>query len=234
MKDVERRHSETFERVRDFGVEHAASFPAGTLGAELFSTLSAHVAALQTHAAAQSSKAGAGAQGTTSCAAAREALREDLDAISHTARSMSVKTPGLEERFRLPRGNRNDQQLLATARAFATDAVPFKAEFIRHELPADFLDDLAADIAAFEASITEQNRSRDARVSATGSIDEAIGRGIAAVRQLDAIVRNKFRDDPATLAAWASASHTERARRAAVPTSTAAPSTPKPAPDSGA
>jgi hypothetical protein len=123
--------------------------------------------------------------------------------------------------------------MLASARAFAADAVPFKAEFIRHEMPADFLDDLAADIAAFEASITEQNRSRDARIAATGSIDEAIERGIAALRQLDAIVRNKFRDDPATLAAWASASHVERVRRTAAPANAAMPSTPKPTPDSG-
>jgi hypothetical protein len=126
---------------------------------------------------------------------------------------VSSDTPGLQERFRLPRGNRNDQQLLTTARAFAADAVPFKAEFVRLELPADFLEDLAADIEAFEHAISDQNRHHEAHVSATESIDAVIDRGIEAVRQLDAIVRNKFRDDPATLAAWTSASHTARARR---------------------
>jgi hypothetical protein len=34
-----------------------------------------------------------------------------------------------------------------------------------------------------------------------------------ATRKLDAIVRNKFRDDPAALAAWESARHVESATR---------------------
>ncbi|HEX3561075.1 MAG TPA: hypothetical protein VHU19_17910 [Pyrinomonadaceae bacterium] len=36
---------------------------------------------------------------------------------------------------------------------------------------------------------------------------------MTAVRRLDAIVRNKFRDDPPTLAAWEHARHVERAAR---------------------
>jgi hypothetical protein len=215
MRDVERRRFEMFVRVRDFGATLAASFAAGSRGSELFATLDGVVEELETQAAAQSSGASAGAQGTVSRAEAREELREDLEAISHTARAIPFDTPGLQERFRLPRGNRNDQQLLTTARAFASDAAPHKAEFIRHEMPANFLEDLDADIEAFESAITDQNRNRVARVSATEAIDAAITRGVEAVRQLDAIVRNKFRNDAATLAAWTSASHTERAPRTA-------------------
>jgi hypothetical protein len=36
---------------------------------------------------------------------------------------------------------------------------------------------------------------------------------MAALRRLDVIVRNKFRDDPATLAAWEHARHVERPAR---------------------
>jgi hypothetical protein len=65
------------------------------------------------------------------------------------------------------------------------------------------------------AWLSNTHAERDARISATESIDAAIDRGIESVRQLDALVRNKFRDDSATLAAWTSASHTESASRAA-------------------
>jgi hypothetical protein len=229
MKDVERRRFEMFARVRDFGATHSASFAAGSRGAELLAAVDALVAELEAHAAKQTSGASASVQGATSRASARAELRDDLESISRTARAMSAESPGLAERFRLPRDNRNDQQLLAAARAFAADALPLKAEFLRHELPADFLDDLAADIAAFESSITEQNRSREARVAATSSIDSAIDRGVEAVRQLDAIVRNKFRDDAATLAAWTSASHTERPPRTRARPSTDAPPAANPA-----
>jgi hypothetical protein len=50
-------------------------------------------------------------------------------------------------------------------------------------------------------------------VTATAAIDELIERGLRIARRLDAIIRNKFRDDPARLAAWTSAHHVERAAR---------------------
>lgn len=214
MKDSERRKYEMLARVRDFGAARAGAFADGSLGKELFDGLDGVVGELDAHAGRQSSSASAAAEGTTSRASARAALREDLEAISRTARAMALDNPGLEDRFRLPRNNRNDQTLLSAARAFLSDAEPLKAEFIRHELPADFLDDLRADIEDFEQAITSQNRSAEARTAATSAIDAAIERGTNIVRQLDAVVRNKFRDDPATLAAWVMASHTERAPRA--------------------
>ncbi|MDX6694418.1 MAG: hypothetical protein QOF02_2021 [Blastocatellia bacterium] len=124
---------------------------------------------------------------------------------------MAEVTPGLEEKFRLPRGNANDQELLAAARACAADAVPLKAMFIEYGLPADFLEDLNDDIEAFEAAVAAQEAGRRERVTATAAIDEVIERGMQIVRRLDAIVRNVLRDQPAKLAAWESARHVERA-----------------------
>jgi hypothetical protein len=120
--------------------------------------------------------------------------------------------PGLSEKFRLPRGN-NDQQLLSAARAFATDALPLKAQFIVHELPADFLEDLAADIDALEAAIGDQSGGMGSRVAASAAIDDAMERGAVITRKLDAIIKNKYGNSRATLAEWTSASHTERAPR---------------------
>lgn len=224
MKNTERRKYEMLSRVRDFGASRAASFPAGTRGGELFARLAAVVAELESHAEAQTSRRSAASQGATSKDAARAALRESLEAVSRTARAMAFESPGLDERFRLPRGN-NDQSLVSTARAFLTDAEPLKAEFVRHELPADFLDTLRVRIEEFERASASQNNNRDAHVAATSAIGAAVERGVVIVRQLDAVVRNKFGDDAATLAAWTSASHTERTPRAR---KTAQPGTPAP------
>ena len=46
-------------------------------------------------------------------------------------------------------------------------------------------------------------------------VAEAAEIGLAAVRELDAIVRNIYRDNEAELAAWESASHVENAPRRA-------------------
>jgi hypothetical protein len=58
----------------------------------------------------------------------------------------------------------------------------------------------------------------DDHVNARASIDDTIDTGFEIVRKLDALVRNKYADNPGVLAEWASASHTERApRRSAQP-----------------
>ncbi|HEX8161741.1 MAG TPA: hypothetical protein VF538_07710 [Pyrinomonadaceae bacterium] len=218
MKDSETRRLETFIRVRQFGVAHAQTFPANSRGGELITEISTVISLMEGFTSAQDSGKRGAMEGTALVAVAREELREDLEAVRRTARAMSLTTPGLEEKFRLPRKTR-DQELLAAARSFAADAAPLKAEFIRRGLPADFVEDLSADADAFAAAIENQAQRSGERVAATAAVDAAIERGADAVKELDAVVRNVFRDDAGVLAEWTSASHTERAsRRAAVRT----------------
>ena len=212
MNSLETRRLEMLTRVRDFGATHAAEFPPTSFGGEQFAAVGQVVEELTRLATAQSSGAGSARLGSANRAASREELRDDLQAIARTARAMSLDVPGLEDKFRLPRSG-SDQALLTTARVFAADAAPLKAEFVRHELPADFLEDLNRDIEAFERAVNSQNTGKGAQVTATAAIDAAVERGMNAVQRLDAVVRNKFRDDPARLAAWESAKHTPRVQR---------------------
>lgn len=221
MKDRARHRHEMFLRVREFCASRAAEFPATTLAGELVARLNGVIDEMDTHTAAQSSGRSASMQTTVSKAAARDELRRALEAISRTARALAISIPGLEDKFRAPRSI-SDQALLAMARAFAADALPLKAEFTRRGMPDDFLEDLASDIEVFEQAINQKIQKREEHVAATAAIDSAIERGVNTVRELDAIMRNKFADDPASLAAWLSASHTQRAPRQ----TTASPSPP--------
>jgi hypothetical protein len=72
---------------------------------------------------------------------------------------------------------------------------------------------LEANITAYEAALTDQHTAKEERVTAAASIDAAVERGMDALRQLDVIVRNKLRDNPAALAAWLSARRIERPTR---------------------
>lgn len=225
MDDNERRRYEMFLRVHGFGASRAAEFPPTTFAGEQFASLSAIIAELDTHTAAQTSERRAVLESSTSKSSARDELRRGLEPICRTARVMGLSTPGLEDKFRMP-GSVSDQALLAAARAIAAAALPLKAEFTRRGLPDDFLEDLAADIEAFEQAISRKMQKRIAQVEATAAIDDAIERGINVVLELDAIMRNKYADDPATLAAWLSASHTERRPRRAATTKTEPPPAP--------
>ena len=219
MNDTLRRRYEMLLRVQDFGVQHADTFPVTSRGRELFTELNAIIAEIEEKAAAQSSNERGTREGTTNRGEARTDLREEMESISDTARAMAVDTSGLEDKFRMPRGRIPDVDLINTARAFAADALPLKDQFIRYGLPADFLDSLNAAIEAFEQAINEQQRSKRSQISATSALDDAVERGFNKVKQLDAVVRNTFRDDFVRLSEWESARHTERAPR------------PSPAPD---
>jgi hypothetical protein len=213
MNNVVNRAHEMFVRVDAFASERAASFPANTLGGELVAELKGVIQSLTGAITSQATGLSSAQRATAERMAARETLRESMKAIARTARVMALDTPGLENKFRLPRSG-SDSALLHTARAFAADALPLKAEFIRHELPPNFLEEFEADIADLERAMGGQNTGRDAHVSATATVESTAERGMNSVRKLDAIVRNKFRDDPATLAAWESARHVESASRA--------------------
>ena len=230
MDDSERRRYGTFRRVREYGTTRNAEFPAATLAGRLFSNLNAVIEELDTLSATQASEHSATLESSAGKASARDELRSDLEPISRAARVMALTMPGFEDKFRMPRSV-SDQALLATARAFAADALPLKAEFIQRGLPDTFLEDLAADIETFEQAINRKIQRHEARVAATAAIDDAVERGINLVRELDAIMRNKYAGDPSSLAAWISASHTERRPRRSgsnpnPPTQPPAPPTP--------
>jgi hypothetical protein len=216
MNDLERKTYERLTRVRDFGVTHATDFPAASLGGQLFAELNTVIEELTNVATNQVSGRNAAREGTSSKATARAALRERLSIINRTARALAIDQPGVAENFRMPPGI-NDQGLLNVARAFVANATPLADDFAKLELPQTFFTETKALIANFEQAITSRHQKTEAQVSATAAIDPALERGLNILRKLDVIVRNKFHDDPATLAAWESASHPERHARKTPP-----------------
>ncbi len=212
MDDFNTRRMNMFIGVEQFSQIEAALFPTGSFANELVVDLRQLISELETQASAQETGFGTARQGGQSKDAARAELKESLEAISRTARVMSVTVPGLEDKFRAPRSV-SDQALLAIARSFAAEAAPIKAEFIKRGLPATFIEDLNEDIAAFEEAMNQRVQGTQGHITATAAIDELTERGMQIVRELDAIMRNTLANNPAKLAAWMSASHVERAPR---------------------
>ena len=208
MNSFDMRRYEMLVRVREFGNTQADVFPPSTIAGQAFAEIAATIQGLNTHAADHLSGRGSAREGVTSKAVAREALREDLDAIIRTARAMSLDTPGVEDRFRPPRGV-GDLSLLNTARAFARDAAPLKEQFINYSMPDDFIADLDRDILAFEEASRDRDAGTDAHVAARAALDTAMENAMNALRRLDAAVPNRLSNDPAKLAVWT------RARRIA-------------------
>jgi len=216
MDDRQRRKLDTLSRLDDFGLAHASDFAPNSVGKQLFTEISILADRLAGFATSQVSGRALAQHGTTTRTDAREDLRMDLEAMYRTARALANENPGIEAKFRFP-FRASDQELLAAARSIAENAVPFSAQFIAFELPATFLEDLNEDILTLETAISTQATGRSKSAAARAEMNEGLEAADIARRKLNAIVKNKYANDPGVLAEWVSASHTVRAPRYAQP-----------------
>ncbi|MGB7923088.1 MAG: hypothetical protein WCF57_07580 [Pyrinomonadaceae bacterium] len=217
MIDEDLDKYEMFIRAQDLLGVHAASFPAGSRGAAQVTILGEVIETLDAQSALHTSSMSSVRQNATEKETARQELRAEMKAINVSARVREHEIPGFAAKFRMP-PQCGDQKLITIARAFAVDAAAQAAEFAKSDMPADFVDTLNAKIEALEQAIERKNVNAEAQVAARTQIKEAIKRGMRAVGELDAIVRNKFRGDPVVLAEWERAVRIAPAKRKTVAT----------------
>ncbi|MCA1557234.1 MAG: hypothetical protein LC731_01695 [Acidobacteria bacterium] len=213
MDDQVIRDYQMFVRVRDLTSENIADFPAQSLGRQKFNELEGVIAVLEEQGALKESGRSASRVHTQSKREARNRLLEQVKMISRTARRMALNTTGMKSGFRVPQTN-GEQALINAARAFAVDAEPVKSQFIKWEMPETFIEDLNAAIEDFVEAASNKNISASRSTQARAAVKEARSNGKAIVRDLKEIASNKYKNNPAMLAAWKRACHTERAPRA--------------------
>lgn len=217
MNAREQVRFDMLKRVADFGKNNADDFkpvpPAAqpTKAQKLFGDVDKALGDLSDAATGQQSGAGGFHAGTTSKAVQRDGLLAELRAINRSAAAIAAaqNKPEIMDTFRMPHGN-NDTVLAAKARAFADAAESLKAAFIELEHPANFIEALRQRVSDFENADSAQNTGQQNRSGATASISPALDAGLTAVKQLDAIMHNKYAGNPEKLAAWLSASNVAR------------------------
>jgi hypothetical protein len=200
----------TFKNVDVFGLKYAADFPAISIGGQQFALVHAAVPQVGTLGATQVS----GGEQTHSAVLAKVAgrfhLHDDMLGITNAAHSLILLGhTELAGKFTMPH-SKGDQALLNSARAFATDAVPFSALFISLGAHADFIPHLNSDIADFETAITAKGAATGSQAGATSGLEDTAHKAAVALHVLNTVVRNKYKNDPAKLAEWATASHVEK------------------------
>jgi hypothetical protein len=229
MNDREQARYDMFKRVGDFGTEHAADFQpvppstTPTTAQTLFTALgvvtddpdtgsTTVMARIKAASTGQQTASGDFHGGTTSKAVQRDGLLAEMRGIVRSAGAIAEAqgAPEIMDSFRLPHGN-NDAVLAAKARAFAEAADPIKAKFIELEHAADFIEALLQRVADFEAADSNQNVGQENQSGATAKLGLLMQEGLTTVKQLDAIMHNKYRSNAEKMGAWLTASHVERA-----------------------
>ena len=212
MNDTVNSSLQTFRRMNEFCSARTADFAPASLGSQLITKLPTQLSDLTNLVGTHTAGQGATRQGTELRANARDDLRSRVKRFNRTAQAVAITVPGLDNKFRLPRGD-NDEELLACARAIARDADEFKDHFIAHEMPATCIDDLKVSITRFENSMDDQSGAVGDRMSSRVAINQKLEELMLTRRQLNPIMENKYADDPATLAEWTRASHIMRAKK---------------------
>ena len=208
MNDDVRRRYEMQVRVVQFGTDNAGDFSG--LGTTTFNELGVLVSNTESSSAAQQSGFGESAQQFEIKDTARENLRDEMAAISRTAKSMEYAFDGISNKFRFQR-NMPDASMLAKARAWETELLPYKSDFMDYGLDGSFINDLTAAADAFESTFSSTASATAEHVAATADETSNVRQGMIKVRVLDGIVKNKYANNPGKLAAWISASHVEKA-----------------------
>lgn len=211
MNDRIRARYERGQRCETFWDAFAADFPAAGRVAALAAEMKALLAQLSAVDGTRANSAAKRRQGTLSRSEARRVLSARVRAVVDTARLVARQHPEINGLFDLPGADHTDQTLITTARAFAERAVAFVALFVEYGLPGTFIADLTDGADAMEAAISTQNQGVGERVNANEAADQIVRALDDVLAQLDVIIRNKYREAPATLAQWESAYHLEAA-----------------------
>ena len=101
--------------------------------------------------------------------------------------------------------------MLGAARGFLTAIGPVKAAFVERGMPADFDEQLADKVAAFEVATSRKHDGRQGQKGGTVMLELETRRGMTATKELDQIITNRLkRTDPVLLAVWKAARRLEQ------------------------
>lgn len=213
MNSGQRRRNERAQRVDVYMDAATEDFPpdgkGGTLAAQLKELLAQTAALSQTRAAHANKRR----QGTEGREDARAALRRMVKLVWDTHKTITIDRPDTKGLFESPSKIKSDDALVTAARSYIDAAAPLAQLFAEYSLSAAFFNDLRAKADALQSYTSLQHAGASAGVDSTAAIEETLRQIDEVVERLHTVVTNKYRDDPARLAAWQSARHVERARR---------------------
>lgn len=210
MTDREVNIRDAFVAMREFNNRNGADYAAIAAAVASFNIIDGVIAVLDDLSAAQTSGARGLAVEKKSVIAA--AMRRKMTAMARTARALNLDDPGFRRLFSVPNDN-SYPKLLSAAREFVEEGNLHKDAMIALAMSPTLIDELSADIAAFDAAADDKADAQGGKVGATAGIDAEIERGMKAAKILDAIMKNVYDNNPSKLAEWTQARHIRRSPR---------------------
>jgi len=210
------RENERNIRANDFLQEGKADFVANVYATEQIDELKTEIDEGGDAREEQISSDGGARQNYEVAETANEKLKNAMDDVIDFAETMTDEIDGIEEKFRRVRTG-GKRARIARARAIAADAAPYEALFTGRGLDENFIADLNAKADALEQALANAVSETGKRVGATDKRYLSVQKASKIVKNLDPIVRLRYRGNPAKLAAWNFAAHVQRDAEPAKP-----------------
>jgi hypothetical protein len=128
-----------------------------------------------------------------------------LKHLVRIARAAAGRVPGVDRQFRLPR-NRNTQiELVTIARNMVEEVERERNLFLEYGFTDERLAEVKELLAEYDRAVEAVDAGRRAHTGARAELEHATDQVMLIVRDLDAMVELRHRDDPEQLASWRSA-----------------------------
>lgn len=209
MNSANRRVSEMTTRIKGFGAITVDDFPVNGIGRQKFSTLNELADKLDLFGSREAQEKGAAKAATEAKAVRLSKILLQMKTIRETALSVEEQQPGISQNFNMPASS-SAKSIIEAAQAFVAAATPLKPLFLSREMPENFLEVLTDAIQSYKEAVDNANLHSANRVAARTMLKDVCAQLLVTRRELDPIVRNKYRDDPEKLTLWETASHLER------------------------
>jgi hypothetical protein len=134
----------------------------------------------------------------------RDGLLRHLVTIAEDAASEKDE---LRDMFKVPGHNLSTARFQTLARKMLEQGQAEKELLVKHGLSATLLDDLAAAVTDFDASVEETNGGLQDHVLAGAELRKVSEEVLQLVSMMDGINRYRFQREPQLLAAWKTARH---------------------------
>ena len=198
---------EAFIRVREFNDRNKDDYKSFPAAIAKFAIIEEIIPVINNYLAAKTF--GAQGQAVEKKAVIAAAARRKMKALAKTARALNLDDPGFRRLFTVP-NTRSYPKTFAAAREFVDEAMKHKEAMLELAMRPTLIEDLAADIAAFDLANDDKANAQSETVGATAGVDARIERGMDALEFLDAMMKNFYEDDAVKLAEWLQARHIKR------------------------
>jgi hypothetical protein len=135
----------------------------------------------------------------------RDEIVQHVAVLSGIAGAVARQERDLAPGIPMPGRRASDQVFLGRARDAHSAATAKKEILQKYGMPDTLLDELGALIDRYDAVLNEKHAGRAAHIGAHAELESVAAELMSVARQLDAINRFRFRDDPQLLEAWRAA-----------------------------